>query len=299
MTTFIDNNDPRIKLLFVNDGIHHKNLQALQRYDKIQIDTIHSPNDIIGMNLDKYDCVYSPGNPVNINLFPNTKFIFGPQFSVFPDEKIRGLARNNVAYIILSDWCKKLYETFPITKGLRLEPIPFGVDTQIFREVIPREKRFKVFIYHKFRNPYELQVLTTFLQVRGVDATLFSYNQKYNEQDYIRQLQESKFGIWFGCHESQGFALQEALSCNVPLLVWSVRSMSQEYGSTYPYVPATTVSYWDERCGEYFHDPRELETTYNKFIENLPNYRPREFVLENLSVEVCQNKFIDLIKNLE
>jgi hypothetical protein len=59
------------------------------------------------------------------------------------------------------------------------------------------------------------------------------------------------------------------------------------------------VSYWDERCGEVFHDVHEFEDTYNKFVANLPNYRPREFILEKLSVEVCQQKFIDLIHNLK
>jgi len=109
-------------------------------------------------------------------------------------------------------------------------------------------------------------------------------------------LQNSKFGIWLGRHESQGFALEEALSCNVPLLVWNVTSMNQEYGLNYPDIKATTIPYWDERCGEYFYDFEELDNTFNLFISKLDTYKPREYVLENLSVEVCQEKFIDLLQ---
>ena len=40
------------------------------------------------------------------------------------------------------------------------------------------------------------------------------------------------------------------------------------------------------------------EVTYNKFIENINNYKPREFILENLSFDVCENKLINLINNM-
>ena len=74
--------------------------------------------------------------------------------------------------------------------------------------------------------------------------------------------------------------------------------MNQEYGSTYSNLPATTTSYWDNKCGELFYNVNEFEVTYNKFIENINNYKPREFILENLSVDVCETKLIDFINNM-
>ena len=56
-----------------------------------------------------------------------------------------------------------------------------------------------------------------------------SYINKYNETDYINYLKECKYGIWVDAHESQGFALEEALSLDVPLLVWNIKSLNQEY----------------------------------------------------------------------
>jgi len=287
-----------IKVLFVNDGIHHKNLQSLNRYNRIHFDIIYSRDELPRINTDIYDCVYSPGNPIDVKLYPNTKFVFGPQFSVFPDKKFDLIHGDKVAYIILSKWCYDIYAADPLTQGIRLEAIPFGVDTERFREIVPRAQRNKVFIYHKFRNPDELQVLMTLLQMKGIDFRVFSYHQKYQEQDYLDYLQQAKYGIWFGGHESQGFALQEALSCNVPLFVWSVTSMSQEYGSSYPFIPATTVPYWDYRCGEVIHDLREFAPMFEIFLSRLDHYKPREYVLENLSTAVCEQKFIDLVKSL-
>ena len=131
-----------------------------------------------------------------------------------------------------------------------------------------------------------------------INYRIFSYHNRYHENDYLSYLQNSKYGIWVGGHESQGFGLQEALSCDVPLLAWSVKSMKQEYGSTYEDIPATTVPYWDERCGETFYDISELENAYNKLITNIEDYKPRDFILENLSMEVCENKLIETINNL-
>lgn len=290
--------DKVIKVLFVNDGIHHKNLQALNRYNKIHFDIIYSRDELSRMNTDDYDCVYSPGNPIDVTFYPNTKFVFGPQFSVFPDKKFNLIHGKHVAYIILSKWCHDIYAADPLTHGIRLVAIPFGVHTERFCEIVPQSQRTKVFIYHKFRNPDELQVLMTLLQMKNIDFRVFSYHQKYSEQDYLDYLQQASYGIWFGGHESQGFALQEALSCNVPLFVWSVTSMSQEYGSTYPHIPATTVPYWDDRCGEVIHDLREFEPKFQLFLQQLHQYRPREYVMENLSSEVCEQKFIELVKTL-
>ena len=104
-----------------------------------------------------------------------------------------------------------------------------------------------------------------------------------------------------GCHESQGFALEEALSCNVPLLVWNVKLRIQEMGMEDIYKniksPVTTIPYWDERCGEYFYDKNELEMVFNKFMDKLDIYKPREYILENVSIDVCNDKWKNLINN--
>ena len=132
----------------------------------------------------------------------------------------------------------------------------------------------------------------------NINFRVFDYVNRYAEEEYLNYLKESKFGIWLTAHESQGFALEEALSCDVPLLVWNVTSLNQEYGSNYPNLPATTLSYWDEKCGEYFTDINDLHKTFNKFINNLHNYKPREFILENLSIKKCSEKFINIVNNI-
>jgi len=73
--------------------------------------------------------------------------------------------------------------------------------------------------------------------------------------------------------------------------------MNQEYNSHYNDIPATTIPYWDNKCGEFFYKDNELEKTYNHFINNIKCYKPREFIVDNLSVEKCEHKLIELINN--
>jgi hypothetical protein len=108
-------------------------------------------------------------------------------------------------------------------------------------------------------------------------------------------LKNAKYGIWVGRHESQGFALEEALSCNVPLLVWDVLSMNQENGPNYADIPATTIPYWDSRCGEIFYRREHFDYAYRLFMSKLRHFKPREYVLSNLTMEQCENQFMKLL----
>jgi hypothetical protein len=61
-------------------------------------------------------------------------------------------------------------------------------------------------------------------------------------------------------------------------------------------ISGTTIPYWDERCGEYFYNLSELEKTFNLFISKLETYKPRDYILDNLTMEKCEEKLIDIIK---
>lgn len=288
-----------MKVLFINTYIHHKNLNFILKCKKITFHSINSVKLIYNLNLSEFDAVFCPSDPVDVSKFPNTVFIFGPHFSVFPDNKLISIKGINSVYNSLSEWVVNCWKLYPICTDLKFISLPFGVDTEKFCNIKPITERNNVIVYFKNRDPSELQKIVYFLGNKNIKYTLFSYKNKYDEKTYLECLQNAKYCIWVGRHESQGFALQEALSCDVPLLIWNVTSMNQEIGYNYSDIPATVVPYWDERCGEIFYNFSEFENVYKKFIENIENYKPREFILNNLSIEVCENKWIETIKNMQ
>jgi hypothetical protein len=64
-------------------------------------------------------------------------------------------------------------------------------------------------IYFKHRTPTELVLIEHYMKSKSINYTVFSYDNKYCENDYINYLQNTKFCIWVDAHESQGFALEE------------------------------------------------------------------------------------------
>lgn len=292
----------KMKILFVNVAMHSKNQHAFMSYGN-DITTTKNAN-LDNLNLDNFDMVYSPGMPLQVSKYPNTKFIFGPHFSVFPEMKMMKSImsnRKNVVYVQPSDWARDVWRYSTVCQGIRIETLPFGVDTCRFNQVRPIDQRTHVFIYFKHRHPMELDMMQQFLKHHNIKYKLFSCNEKYDESDYLNFLHLSKFGIWIGTHESQGFALEEALSCNVPLLVWNVTSMNQYHGKKYPNIKATTIPYWDNTCGEYFTQMSQIDDTFNTFMNNLNDnaYTPRKYILENISMSKCKEKFEDLVKCMQ
>lgn len=279
-----------MNLLLIDIHLHIKNKIALFQY-QFNITCIYHTN-LNEIDLSKYDIVYSPHLPINVSLYPNTKFIFGPHFSVLPEkDKLDLIVGPNSTYIMPSDWVCDLWKSFnyPIT----IKSIPFGVDTNKFKPINTDSQ--EVFIYYKRRKPEELLFIQHAL--RNIHYKLFNYTENYDEQSYLDCLQHAKYGIIIDASESQGFAIEEALSCNVPLLVWNVSSLNQTYGIQYDDYSATSIPYWDCRCGEFFYHQDEFEMMYKIFLNKLHLYKPRQYILDHLSIDKCRDMFLDIKLN--
>ena len=289
-----------MKILVIDfDKLHHKNKRGLIQmfsYIKkfINKNINYLSGNIIDINND-YDIIYSPCRPIDTSGYPNIKFIFGPHFSVFPNSLLDSIqnTNNNSIYIQPSEWAVDVWKNLNAENLLPLKVLSFAVNTSLFKPVT--NNRDKVMIYYKRRKPAELKFIIDFLIKKGEKFLIFNYVKRYHEREYQTYLQQCKYGIIIDAHESQGFAIEEALSSDVPLIVWNVTSMNQEYLSNYSSIPATSIPYWDERCGEFFYNTSEFHNIYNKFINNLPNYRPREYIMEYLSAEPCAKRFYNLL----
>jgi hypothetical protein len=282
---------------------HPKNHHALRNYPNIVLTLTENLSTFAQANLSNFDVVYSPALPIDVSLYPGKRFLFGPHFSIFPEPNWAVIKSRMSFYISPSDWTRKLYQRYPVTIGLKVVVNPFGVDTKRFQDSPkPRNSLSKIMVMFKDRESSELALIERALKTRGLDYKVFSYRDKYDEGEYIRYMQKSKYGIWLGRHESQGFALEEALASNLPLLVWNARSLYQDAASSprFPEQYATVIPYWDNRCGEYFHYEPEFEGTYTLFLHRLQLglYHPRKYIEEHLSMSVCEDILIKHIEDL-
>jgi hypothetical protein len=151
----------------------------------------------------------------------------------------------------------------------------------------PLAKEIDFLIYYKRRSESELKLITSFLSKNNYTYTILKYGN-YKEDDFLNLINKSKYGLVIDGTESQGIAIQEMMSCNLPLLIWDV-SYWDDRGYDFR-VEATSVPYWSSVCGEKFNNLDNLENTFNMFINT--NYSPREFILNNLSINICTERLI-------
>jgi hypothetical protein len=97
-------------------------------------------------------------------------------------------------------------------------------------------------------------------------------------------------------HESQGLAYQECLSSGVPVLAWDqgwcLDPNRFKWGQ--PNIAATSVPYFDSRCGERFVGREDFDEKLSLFLERIESsaYNPRAFVLENLTLKASAARFL-------
>jgi hypothetical protein len=266
-------------------GLHHKNKNGIELMSKVRNIPIVITNDEQFAARHPYPYVIVTDRPKIVADFSNKKVLIGPHL----DHNNNKLVDKNQTCNCLSAWVEVLLKAYGATCNFVY--LPFGVDVDKFKS--GAEERSKVFLYAKLRDPTLIAKIEKSYKFDAV----FRYGS-YQESDYCNFLKTAKFGVWIGRHESQGFAVQEALSCNVPLLVLDVDDVYDEYSVHWQRIDnmpsATVIPYWDDSCGEVCKKPYDDFTSKLALLESkIKNneYSPREYILKTLKPSVCMDRF--------
>ena len=293
-----------MRILLIDSWIHEKNRIALELMCK-SIDTELVVSNKLEKLFEPWDIIFSPSLFIeNEYLLSAKQIIYGPHCFLFPVPPWQNYSfSSNAKYLFPSQWAKEFVDEMG---GINLPTIinPFAVDVEKFKPYISN-KYYHCVLYTKHRKPEDVEYVESILHSKNITYRKFDYLAKYKEEDYIKALNECHFGVWVTSTESQGFALQECLSMNVPILVWNATSLFDEINSfgeqTYRdklgkyKLKATTIPYWDERCGISFTEKDDFEKNLDIMVNSYTQFHPRDYVLENLSPKVCMEQ---LLQNL-
>jgi hypothetical protein len=202
----------------------------------------------------------------------------GPNVCVIPSQNTVIMGAKYKKTIVPSEWVKNLYLKWLPSNLIEIWPV--GIDTDFFSDKSNDNKEYDFLIYFKRRNQDELNFITTFLNNSNLNYVIINYGD-YSEEIFLDSISKSKRGIVIDSSESQGIAIEEMMSCNLPLLVWDVKKW-EDMGVNNS-CESTSIPYWDETCGEYFFNKDEFLEKFKKFM-SCDTYRPRNYILENLSL---------------
>ena len=291
-----------MKLLqYPSHNVHHKNMQSMERMCKA-LQIIYEVTDSVERLHDlDYTILWLPSLWISPAKLPGVKILFGPHHWVFPSGDILGAPNeewsSRCAYTVLSPWVADLFSEFAEESVIPFQPLPFGIQALPHRSFI--DCSLDCIVYVKNRDPNTVNDVIQKVQDRGLKYEVFRYGS-YQDSEYQKAISCSKFAIWVGRHESQGFAFQECMARNLPILLCDVCTMFDEWGC-YEHLrgskklKATAASWWDDCCGERIEDVANFDRALDKVQDQLHKYTPAAFVEANLSDESCMRRILETL----
>jgi hypothetical protein len=296
-----------MKLIYFGGNSHHKNSAAIRRMcDSLKIE-FEDSRDYSRLSRSDYHIVIFYSfyvDPEEAIIPQHVKVIYGPQHWLIPTgkltEKLDERLAKRCVFNILSKWVGVYIAEFTESFAVPLVPFPFSVDTEKFKPTI-KVKTITCLVYIKRRDNLLIKYVLDRLNDCGMSYKIFTYGS-YQESEYLESLQSCNFMISLDAHESQGFALEEAMSCNVPLLVVDAQSMYDEktdgVNSVFEYLRprkllATSVPYWSDKCGVKISTSAEFSDALDLMMKTWNIFSPREYILETLSDEVCMKRILN------
>jgi glycosyltransferase involved in cell wall biosynthesis len=205
-------------------------------------------------------------------------------------------------YLQHSSWANDIYQRY---FGDRCRIWPVGIDTDSWLPNVDNHKDIDLLVYDKVMWNREVTkqplfaVIDEFASRRKLVVKSVVYGS-YTEREYRSLLGRSRGMIFLCEHESQGLAYQECLSSGVPVLAWDQgRCLDpNRFAWGQPNISATSVPYFDGRCGERFEGLRDFDDKLSVFMGKLDasEYSPRDFVMENLTLRGCASRFLSFFE---
>lgn len=237
---------------------------------------------------------------------PNPR-IFGPGDYGYPDEAAL-VARDPRNRILTqpSEWPVEFYRD---ACGDKAQPLFVGIDTEGWPDLSAARKDLDFIVYDKIRwhadgtvryaEPVPIVERTTRrLTQRGMRYVVLRYGAHHVGQ--FRQALSRARAMLFLCeHETQGIAYQEALASNVPVLALDegilMDPVQKRFAS--PDLRVSSVPYFDATCGETFVAD-DFEVPLDRFMHKRDTYRPREYVLNHLSMQQAAANYLGMYCSL-
>ena len=286
----------KIKLLAQNrttrgPGMVYKNLR--KGLELLGHEVADYPITLIGPE-DYLACLSDP-RPWEIEgVKPGSIALLGPNNWEIPIEEI---ANKYNDFVVPCQWVKDLYLTFDFMKDKNIHVWPVGIDTNDWPDKSKAEKKGDCLIYHKGM-PDDLKNTAIELCLdQGLSCGVLEYG-KYDESALHEAVEQCKFAILTTRTESQGIAVQQILASGLPCFVFEKEEWDDRSDGLS--CKASAVPYWDERCGVKVSEGssrEEVHKAFTYFLENFSSFNPRAYIEENLTLEICAQKFIDILES--
>ena len=116
----------------------------------------------------------------------------------------------------------------------------------------------------------------------------------FSPADYRQLLDRSAIAIFLSTFETQGLALAEAWSMDVPTLVWDPQGVAEWRGRRFQ--SQSSAPYLTPATGRRWRGLDELGPALNEALANRSSFQPRAWVLANMTDAICSTALLGIIR---
>lgn len=191
--------------------------------------------------------------------------------------------------LVPSNWANRLFNEWPPSSVLRTGVWDAGVDVDYWKPSV-RNLKSGFLIYTKGEIDEKfLNETISYLESRG-QVRILKYGT-HTQYQFRRLINAAEAVIWLGSTETQGLALCETWSMDVPTLVLK-RPWRHILGKSWP---SSSAPYLSESTGQFIQSVEDIETGIDYAKANY--FRPRNWVLEHQSAEKSFERLINLVRD--
>ncbi len=217
------------------------------------------------------------------------KIIVGPFISTLPFDNHFALDSEHInGLLFVSNWLPNIFFKTYKHKNRPYKIWYSGIDHVYWNsEVIPKNRQYILYIKSDHFNISK--IIERHLKLKNVKFKILRYGS-YSKEQYKNELQKSCGVIFISPSETQGLAMFESWSCNVPTIHWNPEMMLY-LGKKYE--PASSCPYLDQTLGLSFKSVEEFSQKFEEFRNQISQFSPRKKILEKYKVSDSTNLFLN------
>lgn len=219
--------------------------------------------------------------------------LIGPEIMVLPNEHPNLWAKYK-NWVQPAQWVINYMHQFKEINGCNLWTWPVGIDTDKFHVERGEDFAYDCFVYYKNVTKQteldKLDAVIKYLEQSGMKFIVLKYGE-YDEAQKKMAAINCRFGIYLAGTESQGIALMEFLSMDVPMYVLDEVQFKYS-GFTYSDNTVSSAPYFDVDCGIKI---RGFNLSYIPQMLKR-KFTPREWILNHHTLQDGAKRYVEILR---
>ena len=248
--------------------------------------------------------VYAPANEALLQAIALKRagridyLVAGPVNALFADECDGILRAPEIDRLIVAhEWALELFRQTPALEA-KSRACPCGVDVEWWKPSARAATRIAL-VYWKSGDEAFCEQVERIVRACGLEPrrirSMHGEHSIFSPADYRRLLGESAIGVFLSTFETQGLALAEAWSMDVPTVVWDPQGTAAWRGRSF--ASRSSAPYLTPAAGRTFRTLDELEPVLRAALADRSAFRPREWVLANMTDAICSARLLEIIRD--